>query len=103
MMERAIVEFQVKKHSLIYEAKEAIDQFIMSIEREEPGTLTYASMQDKNDPAHFIHYMEFHDEDSHQTHRKSKHVQEFVSKLYPLCAEEPIPIFLECYREISRR
>ena len=101
-MERVIVDFRVKDAALLNEAKAAIAEFIDKIEVEEPGTLLYSSMQDKEEPTHFMHYMEFVDSESHQEHRTTEHVNAFVKKLYPLCAEEPMPTFLEAYREVRR-
>lgn len=101
-MERALVEFQLKDDSLLGDAKAAIDEFVQNIEEKEPGTLLYSSMQDKDDPTHFMHYMEFLDSESHQSHRTTEHVRTFVKKLYPLCVEKPNPTFLDAYREVRR-
>ncbi len=101
-MERAIVDFRLRAAELVEQAKAAIDDFVSAIERQEPGTLRYASMQDTEERSHFVHYMEFQDKESHQYHRTTEHVQAFVSKLYPLCEEEPRAFFLEVYREIER-
>ena len=101
-MERALVEFRLKDESLLGNAKAAIAEFVQTIEEREPGTLLYSSMQDKDDPRHFIHYMEFVDSESHQSHRTTEHVRTFVKKLYPLCDGEPNPTFLNAYREVRR-
>lgn len=101
-MQRAMVEFRLREPSLLQQARSAIDEFVAAVEEHEPGTLLYVSLQDTDDPSHFVHYMEFRDAESHQHHRTTGHVQEFVAKLYPLCEEEPRPTFLECYRELRR-
>ncbi len=101
-MERALVEFRLKDESLLGYAKAVIAEFVQTIEEKEPGTLLYSSMQAKDDPRHFIHYMEFVDSESHQSHRTTVHVRTFVKKLYPLCVEEPNPTFLDAYWEVRR-
>ena len=81
----------------IEKAKSAIREFIFHIRNEEPGTLLYSSLQHRDQPNRLAHFMIFADSDAHEKHRGTEHVQDFVKKLYPLCSEEPNPIFLDCF------
>ena len=76
-------------------AKSAIREFIEHIRNEEPGTLFYTSLQEKEDPNKFAHFMVFADSESHEKHRSTDYVHAFVEKLYPVCSEEPNPISME--------
>jgi quinol monooxygenase YgiN len=79
----------------IEKAKSAIREFISHIRNEEPGTLFYSSLYERDQPNRFAHFMVFADSDAHEKHRGTAYVQDFVKKLYPLCSEEPNPIFLD--------
>jgi quinol monooxygenase YgiN len=94
MREQVIVSFEVKEKS-VENAKVAIKEFIENIRAKEAGTLYYTSLQDQQNPNQFIHFMIFADKESHQHHRQTEYVNEFVNKLYPLCEKEPQPVFLE--------
>ena len=78
-------------------AKIAIKEFIAHIRKEEPGTLLYSSLQEKDRPNRFAHFMIFSDSNAHKNHRTTEYVEEFVQKLYPLCSEEPNPTFYAGY------
>ena len=94
MIETVMVPFEVEEGK-VEEARSAIKEFIDHIRTKEPGTLYYTSLQDKDNPRQFIHFMIFADAQSHQRHRNTPHVEAFVERLYPLCKTEPQPIFLE--------
>ncbi len=94
MRELVMIPFEVHEGK-IAEAKVAIREFIEHIRAKEPGTLFYTSLQDQENPKKFVHFIIFADNAAHQLHRDTPHVHEFVSKLYPVCVEEPAPIFLE--------
>ena len=68
-------------------AVEAIGQFVAYVKANEPGTETYYSFRDRDEPARFTHFMIFADEAAEQVHANSEAVQRFTSVLYPLCTE----------------
>ncbi len=78
-----IANFQINLESLDL-AKAAIEEFISAVRDNEPGTLIYLSIQSKDDPTEFLHYMEFADSAAEEIHRKSESVNKFVDILYPL-------------------
>lgn len=63
--------------------KTAIAEFVAAIRKNEPGTLIYLSVQSKDDPTRFMHYMEFEDNAAEELHQKSAAVKQFVDILYP--------------------
>ena len=83
-----MVNFKVKS-SALDEAKILIRDYVEQIILNEEDTLLYRSLQEKNDPTRFVHFMTFKDEYSENQHSKSNYTQEFVDELYPLCDEEP--------------
>ncbi len=93
MRESAMVRFEVQEGRLD-EAKTAIQEFISNIREKEARTLYYSSYQENENLLRFVHFMIFADSDSHQHHRSTEYVRNFVSKLYPVCIKEPQPTFL---------
>ncbi len=93
MRESAMVRFEVQEGKLD-EAKAAIQEFISNIREKEARTLYYSSYQENENLLRFVHFMIFADSDSHQHHRSTEYVRNFVSKLYPVCIKEPQPTFL---------
>jgi quinol monooxygenase YgiN len=90
------IPFTVREDN-IEMAKSAIREFISHIRIKEPGTLLYASLQERDQSNRFAHFMAFANSDSHQKHRGTEYVEEFVKKLYPLCSKDPNPIFLDSF------
>ncbi len=60
----------------------AIREFVEAV-RTEPGTRLYVSLQDKNEPTHFVHVMIFEDTFAEERHRTSEATKRFVRSLYP--------------------
>lgn len=96
MKEYVMIPFQVKEDRLD-EAKKAINELISNVREKEPGTLLYNSLQLKNDPTSFIHFIIFANNAAHMKHRAAAYVMDFVKKLYELCPKEPFPLFLESF------
>lgn len=89
-----MIPFQVREEKL-EEAKEAIRKLIAGVRENEPETLLYKSLQLKNDPTSFVHFIIFANDEAHLKHRSAGYVMEFVKKIYELCPNEPFPIFLD--------
>jgi len=89
-----MIPFQVKEEHL-EDAKKSIRELIASVQENEPGTLLYQSLQLRNDPTSFVHFIVFADEDAHLQHRSAAYVVDFVKKIYEYCPNEPFPIFLD--------
>jgi quinol monooxygenase YgiN len=75
-------EFRVTKESA-GRCVRAIQEFVSYVRRCEPGTLLYLSLQDKEDPTHFIHLMAFANSKSMASHGNSPANQEYITVLYP--------------------
>jgi len=89
-----MIPFQVKEESLDA-AKKIIKELIANVREKEPGTLLYKSLQMKNDPTSFIHFIIFADDNAHMHHRGAEYVLKFVKQIYELCPKEPFPVFLD--------
>jgi len=94
MKEYVMIPFTVHKDK-VEEAKKAISELISNVREHEPKTLLYKSLQLRKDPASFVHFIIFADNDAHMRHRSAAYVLDFVKKLYELCPNEPYPIFLD--------
>lgn len=91
-----MIPFTVHKDR-VEEAKTAISELISNVRENEPQTLLYKSLQLKKDPASFIHFIIFADNEAHMGHRRAPYVMDFVKKLYGLCPVEPYPLFLDSF------
>jgi quinol monooxygenase YgiN len=96
MKEYVMIPFQVHADR-IEEAKKTINELVSNVREHEPKTLLYKSLQLKKDPASFIHFMIFADNEAHLQHRSAPYVVGFVKKLYDLCPDEPFPLFLDSF------
>lgn len=94
MKSYVMIPFQVHEENL-EEAKKTIRELIANVREHEPDTLLYKSLQLKNDPTSFIHFIIFANDEAHMHHRSAPYVIEFVKKLYEFCPNEPYPIFLD--------
>jgi quinol monooxygenase YgiN len=61
----------------------AIHEFVDYVRENEPDTLLYISLQEKEYPTHFLHYFIFRDEKAGELHASSEAVNHFTSILYP--------------------
>ena len=63
--------------------QQVIREFIDYVRENEPDTILYTSLQEKEDPNHFIHYFIFKDEAARDLHANSDAVNRFTDVLYP--------------------
>ena len=63
--------------------QKAIREFVDYVRENEPNTFLYTSLQEKENPNHFLHYFIFRDENARQVHANSEAVNRFTSTLYP--------------------
>ena len=75
-------KFEIKQEALEV-CKQAIQEFIDVVHAAEPDTLLYTSLQEKENPTHFIHYFIFRDGNAREFHSSSDTVNRFTSILYP--------------------
>ena len=62
---------------------EAVRQFVSEIQRTEPGTQLYLSLQDQVNPHRFMHVFVFEDERAETIHREAEATKRFTELLYP--------------------
>jgi quinol monooxygenase YgiN len=74
--------FEVQANKLAV-CEQAIREFVDYIRANEPDTLLYTSLQDKEDPKRFLHYFIFKDETARESHSSSDAVNLFTGILYP--------------------
>jgi quinol monooxygenase YgiN len=74
--------FEVKNEAL-ETCKRTIREFVEYIRLNEPDTILYTSLQEKEHPTRFIHYFIFRDEGAREIHSNSEAVDRFTSVLYP--------------------
>ena len=63
--------------------QQAVQEFVEYVRANEPDTLLYTSLQEKENPNHFLHYFIFRDESARDLHGNSEAVKRFSSILYP--------------------
>lgn len=94
MSDYVMIPFKVQEDKLD-EAKKIINELIANVKEKEPGTLLYKSLQSKQDPTMFVHFIVFADNDAHMKHRGALYVIDFVKKIYEICPNQPHPVFLD--------
>jgi quinol monooxygenase YgiN len=63
--------------------QKVIREFVEYIRVNEPDTLVYTSLQEKENPNHFLHYFIFKDAAARDLHSNSAAVDRLTSLLYP--------------------
>jgi quinol monooxygenase YgiN len=74
--------FEVQAEALEV-CQKAIQEFIDYVRANEPDTILYTSLQEKENPTHFLHHFIFRDEKAREIHSNSDAVNHFTSILYP--------------------
>ena len=75
-------KFEVR-NEVLEVCKQSIQEFIDYIRANEPDTILYTSVQEKENPTHFLHYFIFRDEKAREIHSRSEAVNRFTGVLYP--------------------
>lgn len=75
-------QFEVRKEALEI-CEQTIQEFVDYIRANEPDTILYTSLQEKENPTLFLHYFIFRDEKAREIHSNSDAVNRFTSILYP--------------------
>jgi len=96
MKEYVMIPFKVNADK-VDEAKKIINELISNVRENEPGVLLYKSLQAKEDPTTFIHFIIFKDSEAQMDHRRAGYVVRFVKDLYSICPADPHPVFLESF------
>ena len=63
--------------------EQTIREFVDYVRANEPDTLLYTSLREKEMPNHFLHYFIFRDEAARELHSNSEAVKRFTDVLYP--------------------
>lgn len=74
--------FEVKAEALEV-CKQTIQAFVDYVRANEPDTLLYTSLQEKENPRRFLHHFIFRDEQAREIHSNSEAVDRFTNVLYP--------------------
>ena len=74
--------FEVEKEALEV-CKRAIQDFVDYVRTNEPGTILYTSLEEKEHPGRFLHYFIFRDDRARELHSNSDAVNRFTNILYP--------------------
>jgi len=74
--------FVVRDDALVV-CEQTIREFVDHIQANEPDTLLYTSLREKEMPNHFLHYFIFRDETARDRHANSEAVKRFTEALYP--------------------
>jgi quinol monooxygenase YgiN len=75
-------QFEVKKEALDI-CKQTIEEFVDYIHANEPDTILYTSLQEKENSTRFLHYFIFRDDKAREVHSNSDAVNRFTGVLYP--------------------
>lgn len=78
-----LTAYFVVRDDALEACQQVIREFVDYVRENEPGTLLYTSLQEKENPNHFLHYFIFRDENARQMHSNSEAVTRFTSILYP--------------------
>ena len=73
----------VVRDDALESCEKAIREFIEYVRENEQNTLLYTSLQEKENPNHFLHYFIFRDENARDLHANSDAVSRFTGTLYP--------------------
>ena len=81
--------YQVEPEA-VAEVKAAIEEFVRYVRDNEPGTLSYAARQQKDDPTRFVQLFTFEDDAARRAHGRSEAVKKFQSVYSPRLLGGPV-------------
>ena len=67
----------------VEKVKRAIQEFVLYVKEEEPGTRLYLAWQQQDDPTRFVHFFIFEDEAAFKAHSGSTAVKRFEAAYGP--------------------
>ena len=73
-----IAQYRVRP-SGIEKVKRAIEEFVLYVRANEPGTRMYLAWEEQDDPTRFVHFFIFEDEAAHAAHSRSEAVKRLSS------------------------
>jgi len=73
----------VVRGDALEDCQKAIREFVDYVRANEPDTLLYTSLCERENPNHFMHYFIFKDEAARDLHANSEAVNHFTGILYP--------------------
>lgn len=91
-------DYVVENPKDLEKVKTIVREFMEQVKKNEPNTISYRSLQEKENPTRFSHLVEFTDIEAEHLHKKSSYNKEFTSRLYPLCDGAPQFIY---FNEVS--
>ena len=78
-----LTAYFVVRDDALEACQQVIREFVDYVRANEPETLLYTSLQEKENPNHFLHYFIFRDENARQLNSNSEAVNRFTNALYP--------------------
>ncbi|SRR5260370_23808449 len=82
---QTIAEYRVRPEG-VAAVKQAIEEFVPWVKKNEPCTRMYIAWQHQEDPTRFVHFFIFEDEAAHEAHSKSDAVKRFEAAYRPWLA-----------------
>jgi autoinducer 2-degrading protein len=74
--------------------RQLMRELTAAVREHEPGNVLYIAHYDPADPAHFLFYEQYADQQALEAHRDSAHYQELVvGKIVPLLAERTVSFY----------
>lgn len=73
----------VVRDDAMEDCERAIREFVEYVRANEPDTLLYTALREKEERNHFLHYFIFRDESARDRHASSEAVNRFTELLYP--------------------
>jgi quinol monooxygenase YgiN len=81
--------YQVKPQA-VEKVKRAIEEFVLYVKANEPGTQMYVAWQQQDDPTRFVHLFIFRDSGAMTVHSESEAVKRFEAIYSPELVGGPV-------------
>lgn len=86
---QTIAEYRVRPEG-VAAVKQAIEEFVPWVTKNEPGTRMYIAWQHHEDPTRFVHFFIFENEAAHRAHSQSDAVKSFEAAYRPWLAGDGV-------------